>query len=816
MLVKAPANYPPMLLNYFKIALRTLLKFKGYAFINLLGLALGLTTGILIMIYVLDEVSYDKFHAKGDRIYRVTTAFYASGDTDQNGGEHNGWPVGKVLARDFPEVDLVLYTRNAFGLMINHNDKRIRENIHFMTPEFFDIFSFPLVKGNPGTALRDPYTVVITEEMEKKYFNGDGLNKTLVMADTLNMVVTGVLKDIPANSHIRFDMLLSFETFRSLASSFSFDSDDGWGNINMRNYILLKEGVDAQAFFRKAENVYMDHAAERMKSWGVTAKLGFEPLPEIYLHSKAGNGFGSLGSIDRLYLLSGIAAFVIILACINFINLATARSVYRAKEVGLRKVAGSTRQGLIRQFLSESFVLTVLALFFSITLTGLFLPVFNQLLNKQYEMITLTNMQIIVGITLLVLIVSLFAGYYPALVMSALKPAEVLKGKMQSSARGIQLRRTLVVFQFVISASLVVGTLVVLDQLRYMQQQNLGFDKDAILVVNSARVNSPNPDAFETMKNELKKMAVIENVTMTNSLPGHPGWQGQVSYPEGKSGDAAVSVEYMAVDEDYVNALGLSLIAGKTFSKDHEADMKEGLILNESAVVSYGWSSPQEALDKRIESPSGYPEGRVIGVVKDYHQLGLQQKIGPMVMDYFPKQGYLYAIRFKAADTQYLLTSVQDLWKKSFPGYDFNYFFLDEDFEKQYQSEQRLANVFTLFAGVTIVIAAIGLIGLVSFMVVAKTKEIGVRKVLGAGVFSITKLLSKEFVVLVIVANVLAVPLAWYFANQWLKTFAYRTELNPLLFIWTTLIAITITLLAVGYQTVRAASADPVKSLRYE
>lgn len=816
MLVMAPANYPPMLLNYFKIAFRTLLKFKGYAFINLLGLALGLTTGILIMIYVLDEVSYDKFHAKGDRIYRVTTAFYASGDTDQNGGEHNGWPVGKVLARDFPEVDLVLYTRNAFGLMINHNDKRIRENIHFMTPEFFDIFSFPLVKGNPGTALRDPYTVVITEEMEKKYFNGDGLNKTLVMADTLNMVVTGVLKDIPANSHIRFDMLLSFETFRSLASSFSFDSDDGWGNINMRNYILLKEGVDAQAFFRKAENVYMDHAAERMKSWGVTAKLGFELLPEIYLHSKAGNGFGSLGSIDRLYLLSGIAAFVIILACINFINLATARSVYRAKEVGLRKVAGSTRQGLIRQFLSESFVLTVLALFFSITLTGLFLPVFNQLLNKQYEMITLTNMQIIVGITLLVLIVSLFAGYYPALVMSALKPAEVLKGKMQSSARGIQLRRTLVVFQFVISASLVVGTLVVLDQLRYMQQQNLGFDKDAILVVNSARVNSPNPDAFETMKNELKKMAVIENVTMTNSLPGHPGWQGQVSYPEGKSGDAAVSVEYMAVDEDYVNALGLSLIAGKTFSKDHEADMKEGLILNESAVVSYGWSSPQEALDKRIESPSGYPEGRVIGVVKDYHQLGLQQKIGPMVMDYFPKQGYLYAIRFKAADTQYLLTSVQDLWKKSFPGYDFNYFFLDEDFEKQYQSEQRLANVFTLFAGVTIVIAAIGLIGLVSFMVVAKTKEIGVRKVLGAGVFSITKLLSKEFVVLVIVANVLAVPLAWYFANQWLKTFAYRTELNPLLFIWTTLIAITITLLAVGYQTVRAASADPVKSLRYE
>lgn len=812
----APANYPPMLLNYIKIAFRTLLKFKGYAFINLLGLALGLTTGILIMIYVLDEVSYDKFHAKSDRVYRLSTVFAAAGDPDGGGGDQNGWPVGKVLVRDFPEVEAALYTTSASFLLINHEDKRIRQKMHFMSPEFFDIFSFSLIKGNPQTALRDPYSVVITEEMEQKYFKGDGLNKTLVMADTLNMLVTGVLKQIPANSHIQADMFISFETFRKINTYFSYDNDEGWGNINMRNYILLKEGVDAQAFITKAQNIYMQHAGERMKSWGVTASLRFEPLSKVYLHSKAGNGLGSLGSIDRLYLLSGIAAFVIILACINFINLATARSVYRAKEVGLRKVAGSTRQGLIRQFLSESFVLTVLALFFAITLTGLFLPVFNQLLNKQYEMVTLTNVQIIVGISLLVLIVSLFAGYYPALVMSALKPAEVLKGKMQSSARGIQLRRSLVVFQFVISASLVVGTLVVLDQLRYMQQQNLGFDKDAILVVNSARVNSPNPDAFETMKNELKKLAVIENVTMTNALPGHPGWQGQVSYPEGKSGDAAVSVEYMAIDEDYVNALGLNLIAGKAFSKDHEADMKEGLILNESAVASYGWSSPQDALDKRIESPSGYPEGRVIGVVKDYHQLGLQQKIGPMVMDYFPKQGYLYAIRFKASDTQYLLTSVQDLWKKSFPGYDFNYFFLDEDFEKQYQSEQRLANVFTLFAGVTIVIAAIGLIGLVSFMVVAKTKEIGVRKVLGAGVFSITKLLSKEFVVLVIVANVLAVPLAWYFANQWLKTFAYRTELNPLLFIWTTLIAITITLLAVGYQTVRAASADPVKSLRYE
>lgn len=805
-----------MLTNYFKIAFRTLLKFKGYAFINLSGLALGLTAGILIMIYVLDETSYDTFHAKGDRLYRVTTAFYAAGDEKKDGMDQNGWPIGRILAKEFPEVESVIYTRNGSFLTVNHEEKRFRQNVHFMTPEFFSMFTFPLVKGNPDKALNEHYTAVITEDMEKKFFNGDALNKTLLMVDTLNVVVTGVLKNVPASSHMQFDILVSFSTYEAMDSYFSFDSEDGWGNINMRNYVQLKEGADAQAFAAKAENLYMERAGEMMKSWGTTAHVGFEPMSEIYLKSKSGNGMGPLGSIDRLYLLSGIASFVILLACINFVNLATARSVYRAKEVGLRKVAGSTRKGLIGQFLSESFVLTVLALFIAIALTGLFLPFFNQLLGKNYQMLTLTNFSIVSGIAILVIVVSLLAGYYPAMIMSALKPVEILKGKMQSSARGIQLRRSLVVFQFVISAILVVGTLIVLDQLRYMQQQELGFEKNEIMVINASRARSSNPEAFETLKQELKKLAVVGNVSMANSLPGNPGWQGQVSYPEGKTGADAVSVEYMAIDEDYVNTLGLSLIAGSNFDKSHAVDLEEGLILNESAVAAYGWLTPQEAIGKKIVSPSESPAGRVIGVVKNYHQLGLQQKIRPMVMDYFPTRGNMYAIRYKASDTQHLISSVQNIWTKTFPGYDFNYFFLDQDFEKQYQAEQRLANVFTLFAVITIIIAAIGLIGLVSFMVVAKTKEIGVRKVLGAGVMNITKLLSKEFIILVVIANVLSIPIAWYFANQWLQKFAYRTTLNPMLFVWTGLIAITITLLAVGYQTVRAATADPVKSLRYE
>jgi putative ABC transport system permease protein len=803
-----------MLYNYLKIAFRSLMKFKGYASINLIGLALGLTAGILIMIYVLDELSFDKFHTKGDRLYRVNTVFM-KGDSGEGANETNGWPVGKVLEKDFPEVESVLYTRSASFLSINQGDKRILQKNHFATPEFFSMFSFTLVAGNPDKALTEPYSIVISQDMEKKYFpEGNALNKTLVMADTLNMLVTGVMKNIPSNSHIQADMILSFSTYEALDSDFSFE--DGWGNINTHNYILLKQGTDFNLFANKAKDIYMTRAGEMLKNWGVSAYVYFEPFQEIYLKTKSGNSMGPLGSMDRIYLVSGISLFVILLACINFINLATARSVYRAREVGLRKVVGSTRKGLITQFLSESFVLTVLSLLLAFLLVGISLPFFNQVIGKNYQLASLTSTAIVFGVLILVIIISLLAGYYPALVMSALKPAEVLKGKIQSSLRGVQLRRTLVVFQFVISVGLVTGTWIVLDQLDYMQKQNLGFDKDEIFILNAARVRSSSGYAPETFKSQLKELAIVNEVTYTNTIPGHPGWVGQVAYPEGKTGDDAISVEYMAVDENYLEVLGLELIAGRRFDLQREKELEDGLILNEQAVFDFGWDSPEKAIGKRITSPSGSPEGEVIGVVKDYHQLGLQQKIGPMTMDYAPRNSYLYAIKYKAADTQQLISSLNDLWTKTFPGHDFNYFFLDQDFENQYQAEARLANVFAVFAFITMVIAMIGLLGLVSFMVVARTKEIGVRKILGADVFSITRLLSKEFVLLVLIANAIAFPLTWYLASEWLKTFAFRMTINPLLFMGTMVLALTFTVAIVSLQTIKAALADPVKSLRYE
>jgi putative ABC transport system permease protein len=803
-----------MLLNYFKIAFRNLMKYKGFTFINLFGLAMGLTAGILIMVYVLDELSFDNFHEKSARVYRVNTQFLTSESGGGGYNSTNGWPVGKILEKDFPEVEAVLYARGGF-LLVNQGDKLVREKSYFVSPEFFSMFSFPLLKGNPTKALTEPYSVVISEDMEKKYFpGGDALNKTLVMADTLNVLVTGVMKNIPSNSHIQGDMFLSFATFMALEQSFTFE--DGWGNINMINYVLLKEGTDTNNFSAKARNIYMERAGELMKNFGVKAYVSLEPFNEIYLYSESGNGMGPLGSIDRVYLLAGIALFVILLACINFINLATARSVYRAKEVGLRKVVGSSRNGLITQFLSESFVLVIISLLLSILLVVLIMPFFNQLIGKNYQLVSLTNFSILIGIVSLVVLIALLAGYYPALILSALKPTEVLKGKMQTSSRGIQLRRALVIFQFVISVGLVSGTWIVVDQLTFMQKQNLGFDKDQIIVLNGGRLHAFSESVKETFKDQISSLAMVEYVSYANALPGRTGWQGQIAYPEGKTGDDAVSVEYISIDENYLATLELELIVGRNFDKQREADIKDGLILNETAVSVFGWTSPEEAIGKRITSPSGTPAGVVIGVVKDYHQEGLQQKIYPITMDYAPEYSYLYTVKFKAANAQDLISLLKEKWEATFAGYDFDYFFLDQNFEKQYQAEKQLASVLTLFAFVTMLIAAIGLLGLVSFMVVARTKEIGVRKVLGADALNITTLLTKEFVVLIVIANVLAFPLIWYFAENWLKLFAFRIALNPLLFAGTMAIALVATLVVVGGQTLHAANANPVKSLRSE
>lgn len=806
-----------MLKNYFKIALRTLVKFKGYASINLLGLALGIVSGVLILIYVLDELSYDKFHTNAERIYRVCTDMTEIKSGNSNGSiASNGWPIGALLEKDFPEVERVVYLMGGSYLQINHEGKRFDEQIFYAGKDFFQIFSFPLTKGNPSTALLKPNSVVLTEALAKKYFKGqDPLGKSMTFADTLTFEVTGVMKDIPQQSHLQFGLLISFETYALLDGSFSYG--DGWGNLNVANYVLLKPNVDNEDFFKKTRNLYMDHVKEAMTKWGMYMYLSFEPMADIYLKSKRGNGMGPSGSIDRVYTVSGIAVFVILLACINFINLSTARSVYRAKEVGLRKVIGSNKRSLIAQFLSESFLLTLLAFGVSLVLIGLMLPLFNQLLDKKYTLFSLTDPVVLTGMLALVILITLLSGYYPALVMSSLRPAEVLKGSLTTSSRGVQLRRVLVVLQFSISSAFIIGTLVIVKQLQFMQNGDLGFSGKQVLVLDLAKVQDQGTsNRVNAFKNQLKELSTVEAVTFTNAVPSRPGWVGQWAFPADRPNDGSIGVEYMAVDEDYLKTLGLTMVAGRNFELDRPSEIEDGLIVNETCVQKMGWSTPENALGKKIDSPSKQPAGTVIGVVKDYHEFGLQEHIYPMAMDYSPQNSRYFAVRFKTTGIPSLIGNLERLWKKNYPGHEFNYFFLDENFARQYEAEKKLAKMFETFSVVTIVIAIIGLIGLVSFMIVSKTKEIGVRKILGANVASIVQLLSREFLVLVLLANVVACPVAWYLMKAWLEKFAYRIEVTIDVFVLTAIAAIVITAVAVSFQTIKAGLMNPVNSLRNE
>ncbi|HLZ15911.1 MAG TPA: ABC transporter permease, partial [Cyclobacteriaceae bacterium] len=618
-----------MLRHHFITAIRALSKFKAYATINLLGLALGLTTGIFILMFVLDEISFDRFHTKANRIYRVGTDMTDIKTGAVNGRvETNGWPVGMLLKKDYPEIESVVYLRSGSDLTVSHEGKRFEQRLFFTSEDFFNIFTFPLKEGSPATALAQPNTVVISESMEQKFFPGSSaLGKTLVFVDTLSFLVTGVMKDVPAQSHMQFDILVSFATFPTLNKEFSFD--DGWGNLNVRNYVLLKEGTDAKNFVSKARNLYMNYVKDDMKKFGMFMYVGFEPLRDVYLKSPRGNGMGPTGSMERVYIVSGIAAFVILLACINFINLSTARSAYRAKEVGLRKVVGSSRLLLIGQFLSESFMLTILAFLLAMVFTGLLMPLFNQLVGKSYGLSGLLQPSVIAALVLLILAITLLSGYYPALALSALRPAEVLKGKMQTSSSGVQLRRVLVVFQFMISASLILCTLVARDQLDYMKNRDLGFHGDQIVVLNISKLPSSDLLKHESFKNDLMALSSVDRVTFTNAVPGKPGWVGQWAHAEEKSADETIGVEYMAIDEDYLGTLDLTLVAGHNFDISRPGELEDGLIINEKAVQQMGWETPEKALGKRIASPSNHPAGKVIGVVKDYHEFGLQRQIYP-------------------------------------------------------------------------------------------------------------------------------------------------------------------------------------------
>jgi putative ABC transport system permease protein len=813
-----------MLKNYFRIAFRNLLKHKGYTFINIGGLAIGMACCILILLYVRDELSYDRHHEKADRIYRVAADL-------KFGGYHHRQvvtpaPLAGALVRDYPEVAAAARFGGQGSYLVKKADGQNlkEERVIFADNAIFEIFTLPFLAGDAKTALLEPNAVVITATTAKKYFGSNSaLGRGLIVDNTAAYKITGVIANMPDNSHFHFDLIASITT---LAESHSND----WGSNNFATYLLLKEGAQPAALQAKFPDMikkYLGPQAEKLLGvsfddllkQGNQALYYLQPLRDIHLHSDLAVEFEPNGNIRYVYIFSAIAFFILLIACINFMNLATARAANRAKEVGIRKVVGSDRLQLIGQFLSESFFMSFLALVLALGLVELLLPSFNRLAEKSLQTSHFGNWSLWAALLGITLLVGALAGSYPALLLSAFKPVSVLKGKWQAGAKSRWLRNVLVVFQFASSVVLIVGTIIVKNQLQYIQTKNLGFDKEQVIVLHDAYALGDNLRAF---KNEVLRNPQIVSGAVSGYLPVSSNRSDAGFWPEGtRSGENAVSMQIWDVDHDYVRTMGMEIVTGRDFSEAFGSD-SAAIILNEKAAKTFGFDDP---LGKRIYTFAWTPGGGVdpsksqtytiVGVLKDFHFSSLKENISALGLRLGRSRG-LMSFRFQAEKSAALIADLENQWKKFAPDQPFAYSFLDQRFGAMYKAERRVGDIFGVFAGLAIFTACLGLFGLASFIAEQRTKEIGIRKVLGATMGSVTTLLSKDFMKLVLAANLIAWPLAYFAMNQWLQDFAYRIHIGWRTFALAAGLSLLIALLTVSTQALKAALTNPVEALRYE
>ena len=792
-----------MFKNYLLTAYRNSLKNKLYATINVLGLAIGLTCCLFIVLYVQHERSYDQFHEKKDRIFRVYRT------TDRDGYSEIGPispPYADALRNDFPqEVEAAVRVMPRDGLITQGNNAFTGDNITFVGHDFLQIFSFPLTQGDPATALSEPSGVVLTADMARKYFgNQDPIGKTITYENDYPMVVTGVLAPVPENSHIEFDFLASVHLFEQE------EWFTGWWNNNMMAYVLLKENVAESAVedqFPAFMEKYLGTDFERL---GLRVGLTLKPLTDVYFARDVGfDVWAKHGNASMAYIFLVVAVFILLIACINFMNLATARAARRSTEVGVRKTLGANRNDLIYQFFGESFLTTFVASLLTVVLMSALLPAFNQFAEVQLSL-PFGDVRFLVLMLGVMVTVGLLAGSYPALVLSAFVPVKALKGKLRGGAKGEYLRKGLVVFQFVISIVLIVAVLVVNQQMRFVQDQRLGFDKERVMLLEVN--NNELYDQRDVFKSQLQRDSRITNVA---TISGEPGGFHDMYTLQVEDHEEEVIMRTVFTDTDYIPTLGLNLLAGRNFSPERSTDTLEAVILNETAVQTLGWS-PEEALDKEVVNPfSDSIPRRVIGVVEDYHFASLHQQIDPLAI-MMGDDIRVIAIKVAAGPVSPVVDVVSDAWATLGTKYPFAFTFLDESYDQLYRAEQRQSKVFTLFAGIAVFIACLGLFGLVTFVAEQRTKEIGVRKVLGASVWQLVQLLTRDFAVLVVIALVIASPLAYYAMEQWLNDFAYRVAWQPTTFLLAGALTLLIALLTVSWQSAKAALANPTEALRSE
>lgn len=799
-----------------KIAVRTLWRNKSFSAINILGLSIGLATCMVIMVFIYHELSYDKFNEKSDRIVRVI--FVGSVQGGKMKEAHVMPPVAQTLKADFPEVEDATRLRIAGSPMVSYQDKILKaEGFAYVDSNFFDVFTLPMVAGNPATALSHPESVVITKETAHMYFgNEDPLGKVIhIKSWNKSFTVTGIINEVPSASHFHFSFFASM-------SGLEEARQNSWMTSEFFTYLVLPEGYDYKKLEAKLPGVINKYLGPQLQQgMGMTLQefrekgnelgLQLQRLTDIHLRSDATGELSATSDIRYVYIFGAIALFMLLIACINFMNLSTAGASKRAKEVGIRKVIGSGKKQLIWQFLAESIVLTFIALFIAILLVQLFFPAFNQLSGKTLGLSIFRNPALIACIIILVIITGLLAGSYPAFFLSSFKPVAVLKGKITTTKNALSLRSGLVVFQFFISIVLIICTSVVYMQLNYIMNKKLGYQKEQVIVLPDTWILG---DKESTYLGQIKKDSRVVSASLSGYVPAGQSFNNNFFLYETDVAAQVKTLHYQ-VDPDYIPTLGMEILAGRNFNASMFTD-SNAIILNETAAKVFGWG--KDAIGKNLrtyfkkEDKSTF---QVIGIVKDFHFRSLHEPISPLVMTMGNNTGGIL-VKINTTDIPGFITHLKDQWSDFGLESPFTYAFLDERFRKTYEAEQNTGKLLGIFAGLTIFVACMGLLGLAMFTAQQRTKEIGIRKVLGASVSNIVTLLSKDFIKLVILAFIIASPLAWFIMNKWLQDFAYRTDIGAWVFIAAAGLSMLIAFITISIQSVKSALANPVKSLRTE
>jgi putative ABC transport system permease protein len=802
-----------MIKNYFKIALRNVLKHKFFSFINIMGLTIGMVSCLFIFIYVNDELSYDKFHQNYEDIYRV--GLHGKIGTQELTVSSTCYPLAGAMQSTIPGIEqTVRLWPRLQGMVVKNGDKAFTErSMYFADSTFFQFFSFKLIQGDAVTALKEPNSIVLTQETAQKYFgNEDPVGKTLVIgSDNRSYKVTGVSESAPANSHLKFNALMSF-------ASIDGEIFSGWTGNSLQTYVRKTKATSTESINSKLEELVAQNVgpelekglgvsfADFKKNGGLYSYFVF-PMTDTHLYSNHIQDDMARSDIKYVYIFSIVGGFLLLIACINFMNLSTARSASRAKEVGLRKTMGSQRTPLIIQFLSESLLYSLVAVVLSIALCYILLPSFNLLAGKELTMRALTNFTFFGGAILLIIIVGALAGSYPAFYLTAFNATEVLKGKIRAGMKSKGVRSSLVVVQFSISIFLIICTAVVFNQLTFLQNRNLGMDKQNVFTLQHLTKLGANQEAFKT---ELLRQTGVTAASFTNNRL--PGQENTTVFRE-KGSDKDYLFETFFVDHEYPVVLKLEMLEGRFFRNDTKADTL-AIIVNEAAAKEFGWQGSvvsREVTNFNSETPQTM---KVIGVVKDFAFESMKDKVRPLILQYSPKNRFLM-VRYEG-EPQQMIESTQKLWKQFASGEPFEYSFLDQNFDNLFQSEQRLKNVATVFTGLAILVACLGLFALAAFTTEQRTKEIGIRKALGASTAGLTFILSREFTILVVISFIPAAAGAWYLSGYWLNSFMFRTEVSPWLYIVGGISALLVAWVTVSFQSIKAARSNPVNSLRYE